>query len=131
MNRRDRRATAKQGKSSGADPDAMFSRAMQLHQAGKLADAEPLYRSVLQRLPRQPDAHNLLGLLLHQRGDSAAGLELIQKAIAIDGNNAAYHSNLAIALRAQRRLTEAASSLARALQIAPQIPELYNNLGNV
>lgn len=46
--------------------------AASLLQEGRLADAEPILREALLAAPRNPDAHNLLGIVLDQRGQFKA-----------------------------------------------------------
>ena len=48
-----------------------FQIAVQHHQAGRLSQAEQLYRQILAQMPNHPDALHLLGVVAHQ-----AGLEL-------------------------------------------------------
>jgi protein O-GlcNAc transferase len=102
-----------------------------LHQAGRLREAEQLYREVLALEPNHADTWHLLGLLAHQAGNSPAAAELIGRAIRLEGTRAAFHSNLGIVLRAagQPQLAEAASR--RALEFDPTLPEAHNNLGNL
>lgn len=52
------------------------------HQAGRLAEAEGLYRQVLGAAPGHPDALHLLGVLAGQVGKAEAGVGLIRQAIA-------------------------------------------------
>ena len=40
--------------------DFMFSRALELHQDGRFAEAEQLYRQILETAPKNPDILNLL-----------------------------------------------------------------------
>ncbi|MBE0475148.1 tetratricopeptide repeat protein, partial [Rhodoferax sp.] len=47
--------------------------AVQYHQNGQLAQAQALYRQILQANPNHPDALHLLGLIEHQQGRSAHG----------------------------------------------------------
>ncbi|MEE8202501.1 MAG: tetratricopeptide repeat protein [Alphaproteobacteria bacterium] len=61
--------------------------AVRLHQAGALAEAEALYREVLAAEPRQADVLNQLGVVVHQTGRDDDALDLIDRAIAIDGSN--------------------------------------------
>ncbi len=44
---------------------------MQHHLAGRLADAEPLYRQVIAEHPDQPDAYHRLGMLACQAGNAS------------------------------------------------------------
>ena len=39
--------------------DFMFSRALELHQDGRFAEAEQLYRQILETAPKNPDILNL------------------------------------------------------------------------
>ena len=56
--------------------------AVELHQSGRLKEAEQAYRGALRDNPRNPDALHLLGLLAHQEGDNQAGAGLIRRALA-------------------------------------------------
>ena len=51
------------------------------------------------------------------------------RAIAISGNNAAFHNNLGEAYRALQRFPEAAACYRRAIALQPQLAEAHNNLG--
>jgi len=107
----------------------MFASAMRHHQAGRLNDAEQLYRQVLQLDARHADALHLLGVLSHQLGRNDAAVELIGQAIASDGRVPAFHNNLGNALRAQGRLGQAVASYQRALARQPDYVEAHYNLG--
>src|SRR6202034_3618011 len=74
--------------------------AVKLHKAGKLAQAEHLYRQVLQVNPRQADALNLLGVIANQRDKPETAIGLIRQAIAVQPGEAEFHSNLAAAHKA-------------------------------
>ena len=89
---------------------ALFSKALQHHQAGRLSDAEALYREVLRSEPRHADSLHLLGVIAHQVGRNDLAVEMIGKAIKINGKVAAYHSNLGIALKDLGRLDDAEAS---------------------
>jgi protein O-GlcNAc transferase len=73
----------------------------------------------------------MLGVLAHQVGRNDIAVDLIAKAIAINGNVAAYHSNRALALRALGRLDEALGSLGAALRLQPDYPEAQLNSGAI
>jgi len=101
------------------------------HQAGRLREAEALYRQVLVADPAQADAWHLLGLVAHQVGQHAAARQAIGRAITLRGNRALFHANLGAVLEAMGQLDEAERSLLRALELEPQAADPYNNLGNV
>jgi len=54
------------------------------HRAGRLPDAERLYRTILQALPRQPEANHNLGVLALEVGKAQAALPFLK--IALEGN---------------------------------------------
>lgn len=93
----------------------MLSAALAQQQAGRLQDAESLYRKILERDDRQADAWHLLGTIAHQIGDFAVAIDLIGHAIELDSRNANFHCNLGNALLASGRIDEAEQSYRRAL----------------
>ena len=62
--------------------------ALQHHQAGRLSEAEALYRRVLGADPRNPDALHLLGLIAQQTGQNRMAADLISQALAVKPNEA-------------------------------------------
>ena len=104
MNRKQRRAEQGRGKSGKNNENspvaqALFGEALRHHQAGRLAEAEQLYRQALAADPRHPDSLHLLGVLAHQVGRSDVAVELIGQAIAARGDVAFFHNNLGNALK--------------------------------
>jgi len=56
----------------------LIDRAVEHHRAGRLADAERLYRQVLVTDPREFDALHMLGLLCHSRGADEEAESLLE-----------------------------------------------------
>ena len=107
-----------------------FALAIQHHQGGRLDAAEQIYRLILQAEPNHADAIHLLGLIAHQRGYQQLAVEYIGRAIALNGDVAAFHNNLGSVYGAMRRIPEAVACFRRALKLKPDYAEAYNNLGN-
>jgi Tfp pilus assembly protein PilF/SAM-dependent methyltransferase len=103
--------------------------ALEHHQAGRLPDAEAIYRQILQVAPDHPDALHLLGVLCSQMGKHEIAVELIGKAILITPNYAEAHCNLGNALQTQGKLDAAVQSYHKAISIKPEYAEAYGNLG--
>ncbi|MGH7032163.1 MAG: tetratricopeptide repeat protein [Stellaceae bacterium] len=132
MNRNERRAARKQGGGEAAQPvQAIFGEALRLHQSGRLAEAEQLYRQALARDPRHADSLHLLGVLAYQAGRHADAVELIGQAIRLKDTVAFYHNNLGLALKDQGKRSAAMERFERALALQPDYPEAQINLGNV
>src|SRR5271165_6953370 len=77
------------------------------HQAGRLADAEPIYRRILAEHPNQPDALHLLGALAGQSGRLDEAIDHISRAIASHPRQAVYSCNLSEMYRRAGRYPEA------------------------
>lgn len=103
--------------------------AVALHQAGRLAEADAIYRRVLEVEPRNPDALQLLGLLHHQAGRNELAVEMIAKAIQLRPAPE-FFVNLSQAYRALGKMRESLEACRRAVQMAPSLPEAWNNLGS-
>jgi hypothetical protein len=100
------------------------------HSAGRLREAEQLYRQVLTRRPDHLDALIRLGVIAHQAGDYEMALELIRRTLAVYPNSSDAHNNLGNTLREMGRLDEAIAAYQKALALKADFPEAHNNLGN-
>ena len=61
--------------------DQALQQGVAAHKAGKLQDAEKLYRAILQSQPQHPDANHNLGVLTVSVNKAAAALPLFKKAL--------------------------------------------------
>jgi protein O-GlcNAc transferase len=100
-------------------------------QAGRLAEAEKIYRHILAHQPNHPDALHLLGVLAGQAGQLDAAVKLIRQAIANCPTNASYHGSLGNALQDLRQLDDAIASFREAIRLRPDLAEAHNNLANL
>ena len=66
----------------------ILARAFAAHQAGNIAQAEFLYKLVLQADKKQFDALHMLGVIEGQRGNFSAGLRRLNEALRIRPNSA-------------------------------------------
>jgi predicted O-linked N-acetylglucosamine transferase (SPINDLY family) len=103
--------------------------ALKHHQAGRLPEAEALYRQILQVEPEQPDALYFLGVLAHQEGQHAVAVEYIRQAIARKPNVAEFHNTLGEAYQAQGKLADAIAHYQQALALKPDCAEAAYYLG--
>ena len=117
---------------SGMSPTTaqLFAQATAHHQAGRLADAEALYRQVLARDPNHAESIHLLAIIAHSSGNNIAAMELIMQAIRLAPRVADYHGNFGLFLAGDNRLDEAIGAYRYALSLKRDLPDVYNNLGN-
>jgi predicted O-linked N-acetylglucosamine transferase (SPINDLY family) len=102
--------------------------ALQNHQAGRLGQAEHMYREILKHAPQHPDALHLLGVLLSQNDKHDDAAQLIERAIEVNPTFADYHNNLGEALRRSGKTERAVESYQRALHLRPDYLDAQNNL---
>ena len=110
---------------------ALFGQAVALHQAGRLMEAEPLYRKVLEAQPRHFDALHLIGVIHYQRGEYDEAVRRIGQALTINPNVAAAHNNRGGALKDLGRPKEALASYERAIALKPDYADAFYNRGSV
>ncbi len=109
------------------DCASLLRAALSLHQAGRLDEAEQIYRRILAGEPRHFDSLHLLGAIFSQRGDHAAAVRQIDAAIAVNPNVAAAHNNRGASLSALGLTGEALASYDRAIALAPDYVDAVRN----
>ncbi|MCW2249537.1 putative O-linked N-acetylglucosamine transferase (SPINDLY family) [Azospirillum fermentarium] len=111
--------------------ESTFEQAVRHHQAGRLAEAEKLYWTVLKLRPNHARALQYLGVIARQTGHLGAAISLLRQAVeaapkAVDGR-----LSLGNALSDAGYLDEAAAVYGEALAQKPDFPEAHFALGNV
>ncbi|GMQ89767.1 MAG: tetratricopeptide repeat protein [Gammaproteobacteria bacterium] len=109
--------------------EAELQRALEIHRAGRLPEAQAMYREILGIHPNHPDALNLLGVIAHQQGQPESATALIRQAIHANPGVPEYYNNLGEALMASRKLDDAIVAYRRARALNPDYAEAHNNLG--
>jgi tetratricopeptide (TPR) repeat protein len=104
--------------------------ALQLHQAGRLQEAEMLYRHVLGQKANHAAAAHFLGLLLHQTGRSAEGLDLLEQSVRLQSKNPDFLNNLGTVMRDLGRVSAAVDFFRGAVAIRPDQLAARDNLGS-
>jgi len=101
---------------------AILRQGIQHHQQGNLAEAEACYERILTQAPEFPDALNFLGVLKHQHGLSATGLELIGKAMRIAPDYFDAYVNAGRILMELELYDRAEEAYAKAAELKPDHP---------
>jgi Flp pilus assembly protein TadD len=99
--------------------------------AGRLAEAEKLFRRVLDEGVDGGRVLHFLGYIARQNGDLEAAADSYVTAVALDGANGQLHSNLAEVQRALGQLEAAVGSYRRAAALAPDEAVIHYNLGTL
>jgi predicted O-linked N-acetylglucosamine transferase (SPINDLY family) len=98
------------------------------HRAGRLIDAERLYRLVCDTDPKNARAFHLLGVVAHQLERPDAAL-LVGRAVALNPDFAEAHNDRGVILAANGLFADALSCFERAVTLNPGYNEARNNLG--
>lgn len=111
--------------------DAALQDAVRHHQAGRVSEAERLYRRILRDRPSHTGANNALGIALKDQGRLDEAATVFQRVVAVAPDNAPAHNNLGNVLFAQGKLDKAEASYRQALALRPDMPDALKNLGLV
>ncbi len=107
-----------------------FAAALAAHQAGRLAEAERLYRALLTEAAHLPAMHNL-GVILASTGRSAEAGVVYRRAAEIAPQDAKPQAALATHLRETRAFAQAEVFYRRTLELSPDYPNAAMDLGMV
>ncbi|MGE4065092.1 MAG: tetratricopeptide repeat protein [Rhodospirillaceae bacterium] len=106
-----------------------LEKAVPLHQAGKLDEAERLYDQILALDKRNPDALNLKGVIANARGRFADAIGYFDRATAALPTFPDVHFNRGIALAGLGREVEALNAYGDALKLKPTYADARLNSG--
>jgi protein O-GlcNAc transferase len=113
---------------SGQGSEKILAAAIAHHRAGRLRDAERMYRLACDAAPNDARAFHLAGIVSHQLGrDDAAAL--IGRAVTLNPGLAEAHNDRGAILAAGGSFAEALPCFERAVEINPRYAEARSNLG--
>jgi Flp pilus assembly protein TadD len=110
-------------------PEALAS-GWKLLQAGRLAQAEQVYRELIRGNPGVAEAWYLLGAIAQLQGKPAEALGFYQQALRLAPNHVESRNNLGVALQELGRSAEAEDCLREAIRLRPDFADAHSNLGN-
>lgn len=109
---------------------ALMERALSLHVQGEFEQAKQVYDYVLFLQPEHFDALHLSGVIAVQNNNPELAVNLLDKAIKVNPNNAAAYSNRGVAFKNLNRLEEAVLNYDKAIKISPDYAEAFCNRGS-
>ncbi len=114
-------ATVGTGPSPPAIKEALYEKALRAQQSGDPAEAEALYRRLLEIDPRSGDGLNNLGVLLLARGEAGEAEGLFRRAVEADGTKADPYYNLACLCSLQGRIKEGLQYVEKAASLKKDV----------
>lgn len=112
-------------------PRDSLEKALELHRAGRVSQADELCREILRIDPNHAEALHLLGLILLGGGEGEQAVSLFYRACELHPDVAKYHLSHARALRFLHQMDAAQHALERALVRQPDLAEAHELLGNM
>ncbi len=91
--------------------EQVLQKAVESHKAGKLQDAESLYRAILQIQPDHPDANHNLGIIAVSLNKTEAALPLFKIALEVNPNQGQFWLSYVDALIKEKQFDNARSVL--------------------
>jgi len=111
--------------------ETLLQSALAHHRAGRIADAEALYRDVLQHAPQNFEALYLLGVSAAQRGDHTGALDLLTRALTANPASAEATYSRALTFKALNCLQDALADLDKAIALRSGFAAAHNDRGIV
>jgi predicted TPR repeat methyltransferase len=109
--------------------DEAVTLAILLQKNDQLAEAEELYKRVLETAPNHPQALHYAGVLAHQQGRHDEAVALVERSLALEPDRADSYNNLGIILQSAGKLEQAIDAYERAISIDAGHANAYSNLG--
>lgn len=122
---------ARKAKSPTLDISKALETALAHHQAGRLSQAEQIYRQILQQQSNHPVALHLLGIAACQTGNFAEGIECYRQALALQPESIDLYNNLGNALQQQGDFEGAIRCYEKVLALEPKAADTHSNLARV
>lgn len=117
------------GTSGSRRHQKILQQALAHHQAGRLHQAETLYRQILLIKPSHHEVLNYLSMIEYGKGNIKFAIELLNKAINSRPDYAESYSKLGSLLLIEGKTDDAMPILKRLLILKPNCAEAHYNLG--
>ncbi len=108
---------------------SVLVRGIELQNAGRMEEAAALFRSYLQAVPHDGVATYSLAVIMMQRGESAAAMDMLAQAVAVTPGFAPLWMAYGSALQGAGRPADALIAYDNAIKLNPQYAEALINSG--
>ncbi|HEY1613219.1 MAG TPA: sulfotransferase [Rhizomicrobium sp.] len=107
------------------DISAMSDLCTLLFNKGETQECEVLARNCIRIMPLNPLLHSVMGLLLCQNNNAAAGEYHFRRVIELDGLKASVANNLAYCLKLQGKVEESETWYRKSVDMKPDDPSVW------
>lgn len=116
---------------SEIDPKAWLAEASEHRRAGRIAEADAIYRHLAEIRPADPEPRYLLGTLCAQSARAAEAIEHFAVAVHLAPNNAVLFNIFGRTLASAGSAADADAAFRRAIELRPDFAEAHFNLGTL
>jgi hypothetical protein len=99
------------------------------HRAGRLREAEGIYRQILAAQPNHAEAMHHLGLIAHAAGASVAAVELVGKSISLAPGVGYFYRNFGEVLRGARQFEKALEAYRKSIELSGEDASVRQGMG--
>ena len=110
-------------------PQQALDLALNHHRAGRLAEAETIYRGLYRSDPHNADLVHLLGMIASHARRHQEARELMERSVAMAPGVPRYHNNLGTLLLDMREYDRAIACYEQALRLDPSSAGTFYNIG--
>jgi Flp pilus assembly protein TadD len=106
-----------------------YEQALASMQAGRYKEAETVLLELTRKYPELSGPYANLGILYYRTGRPTEAVEMLNRAIGINSQQAAYYNQLGVIQRSNGRFAEARTAYSRALEVDANYSFAHLNLG--
>lgn len=108
----------------------MLQQATEHHRAGRLRDAELIYRQILSQNPDHPHTLYLMGALADQCGQVPLAEDLLTRATTLKSDDPNYQNAVGLVMLKLGQPDRAITAFGAAARLAPNVADFHNHLGS-
>ncbi len=111
--------------------EPLYRYGLALREAGRVTEAFQMFVSAMRLNPASAAAQFQVACIYDELGDDAKALDGYQKALLYDEYHIDSYNNLGNVLRRTKQWDQAIAIFSKAIGLCPNVPQLYNNMGNI
>ncbi len=112
------------------NPRSLFGEAVRHFEAGRLVQAGAVCQQILDKMPTEPNAEQMLGVIALRTGEPAAAERHFRNVLSVNPGHAGALYELGGILLSQGDFKEAKNAFRQGLKVAPRVPDLHAALGD-
>ena len=105
-----------------------MQRGWRLSQSGRIEEAKAVYHQIIQKFPKEAEAHHQIGILALQDGNIELAIHHLRLAVSLKNDNPQYFNNFGFAMHEHGNLEFAKEQYLKSIKLDPNYSDAYYNL---